>query len=547
MTALQQELAAALAETGATTLFGLVGGGNFALAGAFQDGGGRYVGLRHEMNAVAAADAYARLTRTVGLVTVTQGPGLTHAVTAIVEAAKSSTPLLVLAADSPLGDRLSNQSVDQGALAMATGAGYERWTRPDSMGAFVRRVTARATAERRPVIVGYPPDAATDPAGAAADQVIGGAVPAPAVPAPDRAEVEAVVAQLRRASRPCVLAGRGAHLADAGPALAEVAQHVGAILATTVMADGLFAGHPLSAGVCGGFGDPAVAEVLAGVDVVLAVGAGLNPWTTRHGILFAAAQVIQVDDRAAALGVHRRVDRAVVADAGAFAGALREAVLAGPGVGRGTPDLRGTGRGDFPSMAADGLMDPRALAVALDELLPDERCVTVDGGHFSGWPVMHMVAIDPAAMLYPHGFQSVGLGLGSLVGVAVARPDRLPVGMVGDGGLLMSLGELDTLLTERLPALVVVFNDAAYGAELHHFARRPDTALALLAERDFAAIFRAMGGRAETVHAPADLGRIRPWLQRPDGPLLLDCRISRAVVAPWLASALGGHESLETV
>jgi thiamine pyrophosphate-dependent acetolactate synthase large subunit-like protein len=89
-------------------MFGLIGGGNFALAGSFRGLGGRYFGLRHEMNAVAAADAYARTTGRLGLATVTQGPGLTHTLTALVEAAKSSTPMLVLAADSALGDRLSN-------------------------------------------------------------------------------------------------------------------------------------------------------------------------------------------------------------------------------------------------------------------------------------------------------------------------------------------------------------------------------------------------------------------------------------------------------
>lgn len=544
MTALQRDLATALGELGATAMFGLVGAGNFALAGAFRDGGGRYVGLRHEMNAVAAADAHARLNRTVGLATVTRGPGLTHAVTAIVEAVKSSTPLLVLAADTPLGDRSSNQSVDQSALATAIGAGYERWTRPESASAFVRRAIARAGAERRPIIVGYPSDAATDPPGATAAQVGSGAVPTRQAPAPDRADVDAVAALLRGAYRPCVLAGRGARLADAGPALADVAQHVGAILTTTVMANGLFAGHPFSAGVCGGFGDPEAAEVLSYVDLVLVVGASFNSWTTRHNTLFNDAHVIHVDDRAAAIGVHRPVDRALVADAGLFADALRDVVLAAPGPerGSGTPALfLSTDRQDFPPMAEDGLMDPRALTIALNELLPDERCVTVDGGHFSGWPVVHMSAIDPAAMLYPHGFQTVGLGLGSLVGVAIARPDRLAVGMVGDGGVLMSLGELDTLLTEQLPALVIVFNDFAYGAELHHFAGRPDTDLATLPERDFGATFRALGGRAETVNSPADLSRIRPWLEHPDGPLLLDCRISRTVVAPWLAFALGGH------
>jgi thiamine pyrophosphate-dependent acetolactate synthase large subunit-like protein len=130
-----------------------------------------------------------------------------------------------------------------------------------------------------------------------------------------------------------------------------------------------------------------------------------------------------------------------------------------------------------------------------------------------------------------------------VVGVAAARPDRLPVLAVGDGGLLMSLGELDTLLAERIPALVVVYNDNAYGAELHAFASSPDVDLADLPERDFAKIFAAMGGRAETIAVPGDLCRIEPWLRDRTGPLLLDCKVSRTVVAPWLRFVFGGdHE-----
>lgn len=109
----------------------------------------------------------------------------------------------------------------------------------------------------------------------------------------------------------------------------------------------------------------------------------------------------------------------------------------------------------------------------------------------------------------------------------------------------LSLGELDTLLAERIPALVVVYNDNAYGAELHAFASSPDVDLAHLPERDFAAIFAAMGGRAETIAMPEDLSRVGSWLRDRGGPLLLDCKVSRRVVAPWLRFVFGGdHEDV---
>ena len=544
MKALQHELAAALRAAGADTLFGLVGGGNFALAGSFRDHGGRYVGLRHEMNAVAAADSYARTTQRVGLVTVTQGPGLTHTVTAIVEAVKSGTPLLVLAADTPSGDRLSNQSIDQAAVAAAAGASYLRWRRPADVTAWVQEAIRRAREERSPVLAGYPQDYSADPDDAPSQPATAErAQPARPLPA---AGIPEAVRLLSRAERPVVLAGRGAHLAGASKDLARIAEHLGAVLATTVMADGLFSSHPQSAGISGGFGDDHGAGFLAEADVLLAVGAGLTSWTTRHGELYAAATVIHVDDRENAIGRYTPAHLGVVGDAGAVAAALRKRLAATtePHTERAAAAaaaLRLRAAAGLPERAPDGRLDPRSLTAALDALLPRERCVTVDGGHFSGWPVMYLGAQSPESLLYPHGFQSVGLGVGSVVGLAMARPDRLPVLAVGDGGLLMSLGELGTLLAEHIPAMVVVYDDGAYGAELHAFRGDPNIGLARLPDQDFAAIFRAMGGQAVTVSSLADLDGIRPWLAGPAGPMLLHCTVSREVVAPWLRFAFAGE------
>ena len=546
--ALQHQLATALREGGADTMFGLIGGGNFGLAGSFRSLGGRYLGLRHEMNAVAAADSYARTTGRLGLATVTQGPGLTHTLTALVEAAKSHTPMLILAADSALGDHRSNQSVDQAAIAAAAGTGYLRWQRGTPVAALAGQAARQAESERRPVLVGFPPNFAADPDDAVyPTEPICRDAPVARAQVPE-IDVAAIGKLLAEAKQPAILAGRGCHLRDAGPALAKLAEHLGAVLTTTVMANGLFYGHPLYAGISGGFGDDHVSRLLAETDVLVAVGAALTTWTTRHGELHGRARIVQIDDRRDAFGRYTPVHHALLADAGLAADELYTHVLrtVSPQPQRAARVAEYLAAGDSGpgnTPAPDGRMDPRALTAALDDVLPIERCVTIDGGHFSGWPVMHLRADSPQGLLYPHGFQSVGLGLGSVVGVATARPGRLPVLAVGDGGLLMSLGELDTLLSERIPALVVVYNDSAYGAELHAFASSPDVDLAHLPERDFAAIFAAMGGRAESIAKPDDLCCVESWLRDRSGPLLLDCKVSRQVVAPWLRFAFGDdHE-----
>ena len=156
-----------------------------------------------------------------------------------------------------------------------------------------------------------------------------------------------------------------------------------------------------------------------------------------------------------------------------------------------------------------------------------------------GFPPMYLRVPDPAGFVFTQAFQSIGLGLASGIGAAIARPDRLAVACLGDGGALMSLPELETLARLRLPMLVVVYDDAAYGAEVHHFGpqglplelvRFPDT--------DFAALARAAGAQGD--HRPRARGprrRSRRWLERRDGPLVVDAKITPDFCAEWLEEA----------
>ena len=196
----------------------------------------------------------------------------------------------------------------------------------------------------------------------------------------------------------------------------------------------------------------------------------------------------------------------------------------------------------YEDLSTDEYIDPRTLTMSLDDLLPEERTVCTDSGHFLGYPAMYLEVPDQRGFVFPNAFQSVGLGLASGIGAAVARPKRLSVTAVGDGGALMALGELETAARYELPMLIVVYNDAAYGAEVHHFgpmgrpvevARFPDT--------DFAALARAAGAEGITVRKEEDLLPVRDWLQRRERPLVIDARVNPEVRAEWLADAFRTH------
>ena len=535
----------AVAQLGGRDCFGLVGSGNFHLANAMTASGMRFIAARHETGAMTMADAYARASGRLGVCTVHQGPGLTNALTGLTEAAKSRTPLLLLAAEAT--SALSNFFIDERAVAQAAGAIHRRVTSPESAVAEIAAAAEIACSERRTVLVSLPLEVQA----AECPPPTGLVPPSGPVPrAPNPTEVETLGGWLAAAERPLLLAGRGAVLSGARTSLERLAEQSGALLATSAVADGFFAGNPWCVGISGGFASPLGAELIEASDLVVAFGASMNMWTTRRGHLIRpTTRVAQVDLDKGALGAHRQVDLGLRGDSAATADALIGALGSHHSRGRRTEEVArrirsgGWREQPFDDVSGAGRIDPRALTIALHGLLPAERTLAVDSGHFMGWAPMYMDVPDGRSFVFTQSFMSIGLGLATGIGAAVARPERLTVIALGDGGALMGLPELETLGRVGLDALVVVYNDASYAAEVHHFApdglpmdtvRFPDT--------DFAALARALGLEAATVKDLADLEAVRDWVKRGrPKPMLLDAKVVGTVVAEWLEEAFRGH------
>jgi thiamine pyrophosphate-dependent acetolactate synthase large subunit-like protein len=525
-----------LAGVGVRDAFGVLGSGNFLATQALHAAGCAFHHARHECGAICMADGYARVSGRVGVCSVHQGPGFTNALTGLTEAAKSRTPLLLVAGEAPAAALRSNFRVDQAGIAATLGAVPERIHSGASAAADTARAYRRAHLERRPVVLNMPLDVQAQ----AAPEI---AVPDP-VPAfraaPSEPAVVAVAGLIAAARRPLIIAGRGAVLAGAREPLEALGDAIGALLATSALGHGLFAGSPWNLGISGGFASPVAQRLIPQADLVLSFGASLTRWTTRDGSLIApGAKVAQVDLDEEALGAHRHADVGIVGDAAATAAALEGA----RGGGWRTPELAeeiaaGSWR-DAPFEDAGGdRLDPRALSIALDQLLPDDRTVAVDSGHFMGFPPMYLRVPDPQGFVFTQAFQSIGLGLAGGIGAAIARPDRLTVACLGDGGTLMSLPELETLCRLRLPMLVVIYDDAAYGAEVHHFGPQGHPVeLVRFPDTDFAALARAAGAQALTATTLDDLDAIAPWLQSRDGPLVVDAKITPDFCAEWLEEA----------
>ena len=368
--------------------------------------------------------------------------------------------------------------------------------------------------------------------------------------------MERLIALVETSELPLILAGVGAlHARDA---LSALAQRTGGLLATSLVAKDFFRGDPLDLRIMGGYCTETARELADEVDYVFAFGASVNQWTRGHGLRFPQAQIVAVDHDPARLGAMGPIDAGFVGDAKLMAQAL---VARLPSQPTATPYFH---RPETLARVADpvvwagedeskpGEIDARTLTTALDELLPARRQVITDGGHFTYFPSIGLRG-DPLTFRQTLDFVAVGMGIGTAIGAAIARPQLATVLTVGDGGLAMTLGDIEPLVHFEHPIIVVVYNDSAYGAELHllDLESRPHD-IAILEEVDFARVAQGMGIEGITVRSIDELRQLAPMLQQRDRSIVIDCKLNPAVRGTYVdegreIAKLGGsaYERLE--
>ncbi len=525
-----EALARGLADSGVDTVFGLVGDANLFLVDSFvRQQHGTYVPAVHEAGALLMATGYARAAGRVGVATVTHGPGLTNTVTALVEGVRGRTPLVLLAGDTAVHDPLNVQNIDQRELVATTGAGFLPVRTPESAVEDLALAFRRALLERRPVVLNVPADFQwAETPYVAVDRT----PPAARPPALDDAALDRAVGVIAHARRPIVLAGRGAACPAARASVLRLAERIGAPLATTLKAKDLFRGEPFDLGIFGTVSTPVASETIARSDCVVAVGAGLNPFTTARGSLLEGRAVVHCDVDPAQIGGSATPVVGLVGDSAAAADAicawLDEARVAPSGFR--SPDLLqrlAQARAVHSDRSADATTDVRTALRLLEEALPCDRTLVTDGGRFM-YEVWRSLSVrEPGHFLPTVHFGSIGLGLPTAIGARYGAPDRPVVAVCGDGGFMLGgLAEFGTAARLGVDLIVVVLNDGGYGAEHIQFRTRDmDPALSLFNWPDLAGVAEALGGTGVTVRRPADLDGLPTLLAARDRPVLVDVRL----------------------
>ena len=523
-------------------VFGLMGNGNaYFLDSLLTSTSATYTAVRHEAGAVVAADAHFRTSGRIAAATTTYGAGFTNTLTALAEAAQAKVPLVLVVGDEPTsGPR--PWDVDQIAMASALGVRTYTVGRVDAAAATVTAIE-HALTYRVPVVLAIPYDVATLDIGDV-PEVPGPGRPTPLAPESEfaRTTLDRLAHDLAEARRPVFLAGRGAWLAGAEDELGDLADATGALTATTALGRNVFPDADYDLGVAGGFGAPGAMERIREADVAVVFGASLNQFTMRFGELFhpsTAVWQIDTDDRA----TNARVGGFIRADARLAAAELTSRLEASAAQSSGWRESVDTSADRAyevgTEFAEDGRLDPRAAAARLSEVLPEDRVVVSDGGHFIAWANMFWEPSAPERLaMVGTAFQSIGLGWHSVAGAARANQESTIVLTTGDGGGVMALSDLDTAIRSAGGrGIAVVFNDAAYGAEVNLYGLKGlDKSPMLIDEINFAALATAAGGHGVAVHSLADLEVVSEWKATPVDErkfLLLDLRISGTVIAPY--------------
>ncbi len=434
--------------------------------------------------------------------------------------------------------RKASPDVPQREVVLATGAGFEQLRTPLSAAADLATAIRRAQVEKRPIVLNMPADfqwTETEYVPSPSRLVDSGGI------RPSDEALDAAVGLIAGANRPVVLAGRGAISAQARAAVVRFAERIGAPVATTLKARGLFRGEPHDLGILGTLSHAVASSTISAADCLIVFGAGLNRHTTVDGSLTEKCRVVHVDDDVRSLGRFVAPDAAVLGDAARsaeeFIALLDEAEIppsrfASPQLAADLARLRAE---SDQGVSADGDVDIHTALRRVEAAVPADRTVVTDSGRFifSSWPTIG--AQDPKHFVHTASFGSIGLGMGTAIGAGVGRPGHPILLITGDGGFMLGgLNEFSTAVRHGLDLIVLILNDGSYGAEHIQFVRRGlDPEMSLFDWPDFGPVADALGGRGFTVRTVAELDAALAHLPHRDRPVLIDVHID--------PNKVGGH------
>ncbi|HEY1822015.1 MAG TPA: thiamine pyrophosphate-binding protein [Trebonia sp.] len=535
-----EALARAFAAEGTAAVFGMMGDANMYWMNELDKLGIRQFEVRHEGGGLAMADGWGRINGNPGVCTTTSGPGVAQIATTLLVASRARTPMVAFVGEAPLGDESYVQRLDQKRFAEACEAGFVHLTRADNAYEAVQTAFYRARTESRPILLSAPMDIQQQAFDDEEEYVPSTELLATLEPAyPNPKSIAAAAEVIANSERPVIIVGRGAIRSGAGPAILQLAENVGAIIATTLMAKTWLSDEDeFHVGISGLYSTRTAMELFQEADCVIAVGAGLNKYTTEHGYLYPGATFIQIDTKQhVVMGDGRAAGVFIHSDATIGVQQLHQLLTERDvrHTGYRTPEVKERLAVAFEDnwhydLEPDTL-DPRDICRLLDERIPPEIGLIIGGGQNICFSTILMTKKRRMILANQH-FGCIGQGLTTAIGAVIATEDKPAFLMEGDAGFMMHLPEFETAVRYGLPLLVVILNDQLLGAEYHKSVVKGLNAdLARISTPDLGAVGRALGGRGSLVTTLDGLRAAVDEYVADPAPTIIDARISPTVIS----------------
>jgi len=539
---ISNQLVKYLEARGVGHVFGLCGHTNIAVLAALSKSSIKFVNVRHEQIAAHMADGYARAKKETAVVLSHLGPGLTNAATGVANAALDSVPMVVIAGDIP--SHYYGKHPHQEVNLHADAAQYEiyrpfvkrawRADQPHLFPEIIEKAFALAESGRPgPVLVDVPMDIFSKEVDIKLWDRLRLNTKKLRKPSLDDETATEIVKKLLAAKKPVLYVGGGIMLADATAELREFVDHLQIPVAHTLMGKGALPDdHPFILGMTGFWGTKFINDQCRGADWILGLGtrfseADCSSWEPEFTFNFPPTKLIHIDIDPAEIGRNYPVEIGAVADLGQALGVLNRVArkLAPKGVQRAElaselAKVRAAFVAGNKAHATSNAypMRPERILADVREALPRDALITTDVGWNKNGVGQQFPILEAGTIFTPGGYATMGFGAPAALGAKIARPDRVVVALVGDGGFGQNPALLATAFEEDIAVVWVIMNNCAFGTiaglEKAHYGTTFGTVFEKHGKPyspDYAAIAKAYGIDGVKINAAAEF---KPALEK---------------------------------
>lgn len=539
---ISHQLVKYLEDRGVEHIFGLCGHTNIAVLTALENSSIKFVNVRHEQISAHMADGYARVKKQTAVLLSHLGPGLTNAATGVANAALDSIPMVVIAGDVP--SHYYGKHPHQEVNLHADASQYEiyrpfvkrawRVDRPDLFPEIMEKAFQLAeSGNPGPVLVSVPMDIFSKEVDPALFEKLNHNTKMLNKPSIDEVTARKIIQTLVNAENPLLYVGGGILLADAAHELRELVDHLNIPVAHSLMGKGAVSDdHPFTLGMTGFWGSKFINDKCKEADYIFALGtrfaeADSSSWESEYTFNFPPTKLIQIDIDPSEIGRNYPVEIGAVADLKQALTVLNRVAKELVPEGLQNEELKqeiASYREEFKKSNQKFITDncfpmqPQRILEEVREVLPKDAYITTDVGWNKNGVGQQFPIYEAGSILTPGGFATMGFGAPAALGAKIARPDKVVVSLVGDGGFGQNPALLATAAEENIPVVWIIMNNYAFGTIAGLQKAHYGTTLGTLFERDgnpyspdYAAIAKAYGIEGIKIEAAEEF---KPALQR---------------------------------